>query len=304
MRKIGKIAVIARSTPSVKLKVVEALKAAGAVVAVTGDGVNDAPAIKHADIGIAMGSGSEITKEASDIVLLDDSFSTIVKAICFGRNIYRNFQRFITFQLSVNVTAMIVVIMSLTCGLDSPFNAVQLLWIDIIMDGPPALTLGLEKGGAEVLKSPPVKRTDEIVTPVMLLRIIGGGAYMATLIVCEYMFDFLNAGAELAPTVLFCMFVIFQLFNAFNCRKLTSESIFVSMGKNKLMVGVFAATFAFQILITQFLGDFFKTEKLPVALWLKIIGVCFSVVVFSEICKFCYRFFKKGQKKVARLKVG
>ena len=127
---------------------------------------------------------------------------------------------------------------------------------------------------------------------------------MATLIVCEYMFDFLNAGAELAPTVLFCMFVIFQLFNAFNCRKLTSESIFVSMGKNKLMVGVFAATFAFQILITQFLGDFFKTEKLPVALWLKIIGVCFSVVVFSEICKFCYRFFKKGQKKVARLKVG
>lgn len=303
-RKIGKIAVIARSTPSVKLKVVEALKASGTVVAVTGDGVNDAPAIKHADIGIAMGSGSEITKEASDIVLLDDSFSTIVKAICFGRNIYRNFQRFITFQLSVNVTAMIVVIMSLTCGLDSPFNAVQLLWIDIIMDGPPALTLGLEKGGAEVLKSPPVKRTDEIVTPVMLLRIIGGGAYMATLIVCEYMFDFLNAGAELAPTVLFCMFVIFQLFNAFNCRKLTSESIFVSMGKNKLMVGVFAATFAFQILITQFLGDFFKTEKLPAVLWLKIIGVCFSVVVFSEICKFCYRFFKKGQKKVARLKVG
>ena len=301
-RKIGKIAVIARSTPSVKLKVVEALKASGAVV--TGDGVNDAPAIKHADIGIAMGSGSEITKEASDIVLLDDSFSTIVKAICFGRNIYRNFQRFITFQLSVNVTAMIVVIMSLTCGLDSPFNAVQLLWIDIIMDGPPALTLGLEKGGAEVLKSPPVKRTDEIVTPVMLLRIIGGGAYMATLIVCEYMFDFLNAGAELAPTVLFCMFVIFQLFNAFNCRKLTSESIFVSMGKNKLMVGVFAATFAFQILITQFLGDFFKTEKLPAVLWLEIIGVCFSVVVFSEICKFCYRFFKKGQKKVARLKVG
>ena len=193
---------------------------------------------------------------------------------------------------------------SLALGLVSPFNAVQLLWIDIIMDGPPALTLGLEKGGPEVLKHKPVKRTDEILTKKMTIRVVVQGAYMATIIILEYLFDFLRAGRELFPTTLFCMFVMFQLFNAFNCRKLSGESIFESIGNNKLMLVVFGVTFAFQILITQFLGDFFKTEKLPAVLWLKIIGVCFSVVVFSEICKFCYRFFKKGQKKVARLKVG
>lgn len=297
--KIRGIGVIARSTPSVKLKVVEALKMAGAVVAVTGDGVNDAPAIKHADIGIAMGSGSEITKEASDIVLLDDSFSTIVKAVSFGRNIYRNFQRFITFQLTVNVTAMLVVIVSLALGLVSPFNAVQLLWIDIIMDGPPALTLGLEKGGSEVLKHKPVKRTDEILTKKMMIRVVVQGAYMATLIILEYLFDFLRAGRELLPTTLFCMFVMFQLFNAFNCRKLSGESIFESIGNNKLMLVVFGVTFAFQILITQNLGGFFKTEPLSFALWLKIIGVCSSCVLFSEVYKLFYRLAFSGKKRGA-----
>ena len=295
--KIGGIGVIARSTPSVKLKVVEALKMSGAVVAVTGDGVNDAPAIKHADIGIAMGSGSEITKEASDIVLLDDSFSTIVKAVSFGRNIYRNFQRFITFQLTVNVTAMLVVIISLSFGLVSPFNAVQLLWIDIIMDGPPALTLGLERGGKDVLSRKPVKRTDGIVTPKMLVRIVAQGAYMATLTVLQYLFDFLGAGINLVPTTLFCMFVIFQLFNAFNCRKLSGESVFESIGNNKLMVVVFAVTFAFQILITQVLGGFFKTEPLPPVIWAKIIGVCSTCVLFSEIYKLFYRLMKKNSPR-------
>lgn len=295
--KIGGIGVIARSTPSVKLKVVEALKMSGAVVAVTGDGVNDAPAIKHADIGIAMGSGSEITKEASDIVLLDDSFSTIVKAVSFGRNIYRNFQRFITFQLTVNVTAMLVVIISLSFGLVSPFNAVQLLWIDIIMDGPPALTLGLERGGKDVLSRKPVKRTDGIVTPKMLVRIVAQGAYMATLTVLQYLFDFLGAGINLVPTTLFCMFVIFQLFNAFNCRKLSGESVFESIGNNKLMVIVFAVTFAFQILITQVLGGFFKTEPLPPVIWAKIIGVCSTCVLFSEIYKLFYRLMKKNSPR-------
>lgn len=296
---IKNIAVIARSTPSVKLKVVEALKASGAVVAVTGDGVNDAPAIKHADIGIAMGSGSEITKEASDIVLLDDSFSTIVKAVSFGRNIYRNFQRFISFQLTVNVTAMLVVIASLACGLVSPFNAVQLLWIDIIMDGPPALTLGLEKGGNEVLSRNPVGRNDGIVTPKMMMRIAVQGAYMATLIILQYLFDFLRAGRELVPTTLFCMFVIFQLFNAFNCRKLSGESIFEAAGSNKAMLAVFGVTFAFQIFITQVMGKFFKTEPLPFSIWLKIIAVCSSCIVFSEVYKLFYRLAKKksAQKK-------
>ncbi len=135
---LPQIKVIARSTPTIKMRVVQALKSMGHVVAVTGDGVNDAPAIKHADIGIAMGiSGTEVSQEASDIVLLDDSFSTIVKAVKWGRGIYENLQKFIQFQLTVNLSSVIVVLTSVLLGMGAPFTALQLLWINLIMDGPP-----------------------------------------------------------------------------------------------------------------------------------------------------------------------
>lgn len=301
------IKVVARSTPTTKLKIVESLKSLGEVVAVTGDGVNDAPAIERADIGISMGTGSEITKEASDIVLLDDSFSTIVKAISFGRNIYCNFQRFITFQLTVNLTAMVVVIASLVVGMENPFTSVQLLWIDIIMDGPPALTLAMEKDRGKFMNRSPVKRTDAILTPTMAMRILFQGCFMALLIMLEYFYDFLGAGVGKVSTAVFCIFVIFQLFNAFNCRKIGSESIFSGLGDNKLMLGVFGATFFFQILMTQFLGGFFGTEPLPFVVWIKIIGVCLLTIVFSESYKLFYRILKKWKniriEKIKNLKL-
>ncbi|MBO4262907.1 MAG: calcium-translocating P-type ATPase, PMCA-type [Clostridia bacterium] len=298
IRALPSIRVIARSTPATKLKVVEALKKSGEVVAVTGDGVNDAPAIKHADIGIAMGSGSEIAKEAGDIVLLDDSFSTIVKAISFGRNIYRNFQRFITFQLSVNLTAMTVVVASLALGLANPFNAVQLLWIDIIMDGPPALTLGMETGGDSLMRARPVARTDSIITFGMLVKIILQAAFMGGIVVAEYLYDFLGAGPLGVKTAIFSLFVIFQLFNAFNCRKTGAESVFSSFGNNKLMVFVFGATFLFQIFITQLSGGFFDTVALPFGVWVKIVLTAFLTIAFSETYKLLYRFYKKGQNNL------
>ncbi|MBQ7373115.1 MAG: HAD-IC family P-type ATPase [Clostridia bacterium] len=294
-RIIKGIKVVARSTPTTKLKIVETLKSLGEVVAVTGDGVNDAPAIERADIGIAMGSGSEITKEASDIVLLDDSFSTIVKAISFGRNIYCNFQRFITFQLTVNVTAMLVVIASLVVGMENPFTSVQLLWIDIIMDGPPALTLAMERDKGKFMNRNPVRRSDGILTKTMTARIIFQGCFMALIIMFEYLYDFLGVGLTKVPTAVFCIFVIFQLFNAFNCRKIGSESIFSGFGDNKLMVYTFGATFLFQIVMTQFLGGFIGTTPLPLNAWLKIIGVCLLTVVFSESYKLFYRILKNGK---------
>lgn len=292
---ISNLKVVARSTPTTKLKIVEALKGLGEVVAVTGDGVNDAPAISKADIGISMGSGSEITKEASDIVLLDDSFATIVKAVSFGRNIYKNFQRFITFQLTVNLTAMIVVIVSLAMGLTNPFSAVQLLWIDIIMDGPPALTLAMETDRGQFMNAKPVKRSDGIITPQMLMRIGAQGLFMSVVILFQYLYDFLGVGREGISTSVFCMFVIFQLLNAFNCRKIGSESIFKGFVDNKLMIAVFFATFVFQIAITQFLCGFFSTVPLSAMAWLKIIAVCSLSVVFSEICKILYKFFKNSK---------
>lgn len=295
-RVISQVKVVARSTPTTKLKIVNALQNRGEVVAVTGDGVNDAPAIRRADLGVSMGSGSEITKEASDVVLLDDSFSTIVKAVSFGRNVYRNFQRFITFQLTVNLTAMIVVIASLILGLESPFTSVQLLWIDIIMDGPPALTLAMEADRGQFMKDMPVKRTDGIITPKMLFKIILQGAFMALVVVMEYLYDFIGAGLGSTKTAVFCIFVIFQLFNAFNCRKTGRDSVFSGFADNKPMLLVFGATFLLQIVITQVLCGFFATRPLSIQTWLKIIGVCSLTVVFSECYKLAYRLIIKGKK--------
>ncbi len=287
---LPKIAVIARSTPTVKMRVVKLLKAAGNVVAVTGDGINDAPALKNADVGIAMGiSGTEVSKEASDVVLLDDSFATIVKAIEWGRNIYENFKRFISFQLTVNLASVITVFVSILLGFKAPFTALQLLWINIIMDGPPALTLGLEPNYSDLMSRRPTARQDNIISKTMFCRIGITAVYMSVVFLCQYYFNFLGVAAEQGPTVLFTMFVLFQLFNAFNCRELHTESIFKHLFKNKLMLVVVGLTFVLQIIIIQFAGAFFGTVPLPLNVWLELFAVAVSVVVFSELIKLFLR---------------
>ncbi|WP_312433353.1 calcium-translocating P-type ATPase, PMCA-type [Lacrimispora sp.] len=291
--KLPSISVIARSTPTIKMRVVKLLKAEGNVVAVTGDGINDAPALKNADVGIAMGiSGTEVSKEASDIVLLDDSFSTIVKAVEWGRNIYENFKRFISFQLTVNLSSVIVVFTSILLGLKAPFTALQLLWINIIMDGPPALTLGLEPNYDDLMNRQPTKRDESIVSKAMLTRIAITGIYMSVVFLCQYVFNFLGATAAQMPTVLFTLFALFQLFNAFNCRELHSTSIFKNLLKNKLMLLVVGSTFVLQVLIIQFAGAFFGTIPLDFIMWVKIFVLASSVVVLSELVKLCWRSIK------------
>ncbi len=294
-KKIQKIRVIARSTPVIKMRVVNALKSQGNVVAVTGDGINDAPAIKNADVGIAMGiAGTDVSKEASDIVLLDDSFSTIVKAVQWGRGIYENFQRFIQFQLTVNLSSVIVVLASILSGFVAPFTALQLLWINIIMDGPPALTLGLEPIRDDLMKEQPTKRNASIVSKGMLSRIIINGVYISIVFMAQHWKNFLGGTQEQLPTILFTLFVIFQLFNAFNSRELSDTSVFRNIVNNRLMLGVFAFTFTLQVIITQFGGTMFNTVPLPIIMWLKMIGLAFTVIIVSEIIKFIKRIiFKK-----------
>lgn len=292
--KLPSISVIARSTPSIKMRVVKLLKADGNVVAVTGDGINDAPALKNADVGIAMGiSGTEVSKEAGDIILLDDSFATIVKAVEWGRNIYENFKRFISFQLTVNLASVIVVFVSILLGFKTPFTTLQLLWINIIMDGPPALTLGLEPNYADLMSRRPTKRGENIISKAMFSRIALTGVYMSVVFLCQYAFNFLHATSEEMPTVLFTLFVLFQLFNAFNCRELHDESIFKHLLKNKLMLLVVGCTLLLQILIIQFAGAFFTTIPLGINMWLKIFAVSASVIVLSEIIKLVRRIVKK-----------
>lgn len=293
-RLLPSIRVIARSTPSIKMRVVKILKALGDVVAVTGDGINDAPALKNADVGIAMGiSGTEVSKEASDIVLLDDSFATIVKAVQWGRGIYRNFQRFIQFQLTVNLSSVLVILLSILAGFEAPFTALQILWINIIMDGPPALTLGLEPIRGDLMDQPPIRRDANIVSREMLGNIAVNGLYITAVFMAQRWTNFLGAAGEQLPTVLFTLFVIFQLFNAFNSRALKNVSVFRNFGGNRLMIGVFALTFALQVLMTQYADGLFKTTPLPLGLWVKIVLLGASVVLLSELIKLARRGFGK-----------
>ncbi|EGT3617269.1 calcium-translocating P-type ATPase, PMCA-type [Clostridium perfringens] len=291
---LPKIRVIARSTPSIKMRVVKTLKGLGNIVAVTGDGINDAPAIKSADVGIAMGiSGTEVSKEASDIVLLNDSFSTIIKAVQWGRGIYENFQRFIQFQLTVNLSSVVVVLFTILLGFKAPFTALQLLWINLIMDGPPALTLGLEPIREDLMGREPTKRNANIVTKGMLRRIVINGVFISLVFLGQHIFNFMGATKEQMPTVLFTLFVVFQLFNAFNSRELTNTSIFKNIANNKVMLIVFIVTFTLQVVITQFGAVFFNTIALPISMWIKIILVGFLVILISEISKLIQRRLSK-----------
>ena len=285
------VRVIARSTPLLKMRVVKELKSKGNVVAVTGDGINDAPALKNADVGIAMGiSGTEVSKEAADIVLLNDSFSTIVTTVKWGRGIYENFKRFIQFQLTVNVASVLTVFICTIVGLfvegfHSPFSALDLLWINIIMDGPPALTLGLEPIRDDLMTRKPTARSESIVSKEMLRRIAVNGVFMCLVCLAQQGFNFLGVEENMVQTSVFTLFVMFQLFNAFNCRELGNKSVFSNLFKNKLMLGAFVIAFALQIVITQFGGAVFDTVPLDFLSWLKIIGMALTVVALDELVK-------------------
>ena len=285
------VRVIARSTPLLKMRVVKQLKSEGNVVAVTGDGINDAPALKNADVGIAMGiSGTEVSKEAADIVLLNDSFSTIVTTVKWGRGIYENFKRFIQFQLTVNVASVLTVFICAIVGLfvegfHSPFSALDLLWINIIMDGPPALTLGLEPIRDDLMTRKPTARSESIVSKEMLRRIAVNGVFMCLVCLAQQGFNFLGVEENMVQTSVFTLFVMFQLFNAFNCRELGNKSVFSNLFKNKLMLGAFVIAFALQIVITQFGGAVFDTVPLDFLSWLKIIGMALTVVALDELVK-------------------
>ncbi|HBW36936.1 calcium-translocating P-type ATPase, PMCA-type [Desulfosporosinus sp. BICA1-9] len=291
--KLPKIVVIARSNPTAKMRVVKLLKESNDSVVVTGDGINDAPALKAADVGVAMGiAGTEVSKEAADIVLLDDSFSTIVSAIKWGRGIYENFQRFIQFQLTVNVVAFVTVILAELMGYKMPFTTLQLLWVNIIMDGPPALTLGLEPPREHLLEKQPIKRNASIVTKDMLLKILSNGLFIVTALLMLMKTQILGGTEAQQSTIVFTSFVLFQLWNAFNSREFGVTSIFPNIHRNKLMVGVVFLTFLVQILVTQFGGQVFKTVPLEAALWFKIIAFTFSIILFSEFLKLLMRGFR------------
>jgi len=299
---IKTISIVARSKPDSKMRIVSALQYNNEVVAVTGDGINDAPALSKADVGIAMGiSGTEVSKSAADIILTDDSFSTIVKGIKWGRGIYDNFQRFVQFQLTVNVVAFLIAIISQVLGQEMPFTTIQLLWVNIIMDGPPALALGLEPVRDFVLNRKPVNRNANIISKSMIRTIILNALFITGLLLAQSTFNILNVTPEENETVMFSLFAFLALFNAFNCREFGSDSIIPNFTKNKLALQIISVTGIAQIFFVQIFQDFFNSVSLSFGIWIKIILVAVSIVVVNEIVKFVIRLFNPKTEKSEEL---
>ena len=216
---VEKSAVFARVAPEHKMRIVESLQARGHVVAMTGDGVNDAPALKTADIGVAMGiTGTEVTKEAATLVLTDDNFASIVRAVKEGRTIYDNIVKFVRFQLSTNIGAILTVLGAPLFGFATPFTAIQILWVNIIMDGPPAMTLGVEPARPGIMREPPRAANAAILSLPRLWRLGLYGLTMAVGTLAVYGWGMQHGGEAKAMTLAFTTFVLFQFFNIFNAR--------------------------------------------------------------------------------------
>ena len=295
--RIDAVAVFARVAPEHKVRIVRALKADGHVTAMTGDGVNDAPALKHADIGVAMGiTGTEVTKEAAVMVLTDDNFATIVHAVREGRAIYDNIVKFVRFQVSTNIGAMQTVLGASLLGLPTPFTAVQILWVNIIMDGPPALSLGVEPPRTGVMDEPPRPSEARILSGTRIAQLFFYGFCMSlgTLALFWYAQP---KGETYALTLAFTTFVLFQFFNLFNARNEHGTAFNRQLFSNRWLWMSLAGVIGLQILVVHWgpLQAFFNTTDLTVADWGLATAVAASVLLLDEARKLAARAFARGK---------
>ncbi|OIO21396.1 hypothetical protein AUJ17_02920 [Candidatus Micrarchaeota archaeon CG1_02_47_40] len=284
------IKVIARASPHHKYRAVSLLMAQGESVAVTGDGVNDAPAIKKANIGISMGiAGTDVAKEVSDMILTDDNFATIVTAVEYGRRIYDNIKSFVRYQFSTNAAALLTMFSAQFLGLGLPMTVLQMLWINIIMDGPPAVALGFEPAAADTMQRKPRDPGEPFVTRNLITSILFNGAAMAAGTVAVFAYYLQNEPVK-AGTVAFTTFVAFQLANALNCKS-RSQSIFGNLLSNKYLFLAIIISISLQLamIYLSFFQQYFQTVSLSLSDWTVIVGAAALILVFEEIKK---KFFK------------
>ena len=278
--------VMSRARPMDKQRLVQLLQQKGAVVAVKGDGTNDAPALNHAQVGLSMGTGTSVAKEASDITLLDDSFNSIATAVMWGRSLYKNIQRFIVFQLTINVVALLSVLLGAFFGTELPLTVTQMLWVNLIMDTFAAMALASIAPSMDVMNEKPRRRTDFIITPVMRNTIFGVGlGFLIILMGLLVYFKNLSGGMDTHHlTVFFTIFVMLQFWNLFNASVFgTNHSFFKDAGHALGMLGVALIILVGQIIIVSFGGKVFRTEPLPLSEWLYIIGGTSFVLWIGEI---------------------
>ena len=328
--------ILARSTPEHKFALIAGLKELGLNIAVTADGINDAKALKHANVGFCMGiSGCEVAKDASDIIILDDNFNSVFRAVQWGRNILDNIRKFIQFQLAVNVVCIVIVLLGGATLGNPTFSVVQLLWINMIMDTLAAISLATEPPHPSQLKMERQKKSDKIILPVMWRNIIGQASYqLVVLIVMLYTvpwwfgkgynlvdnskIDFYGAKADENPevtlartyklehyTMIFHTFVLMNLFNQLNSRKLgwRDFNIFERFFNNFKFLIVLAAEFGFQYLIILYGGAIFRTSPLAWDQHLTcfcfgfgslLVGIALKFVPLSEEGRFLYNFNESG----------
>ncbi|KAL8162748.1 hypothetical protein V2J09_014237 [Rumex salicifolius] len=291
MERVDKIRVMARSSPLDKLLMVQCLKKKGHVVAVTGDGTNDAPALKEADIGLSMGiQGTEVAKESSDIVILDDNFASVATVLSWGRCVYNNIQKFIQFQLTVNVAALTINFIAAVSAGDVPLTAVQLLWVNLIMDTLGALALATEKPTKELMEKTPVGRTEPLITNIMWRNLAAQAGYqIAILLTLQFKGESIFG-------------VDSKVFNEFNARKMEKKNVFEGIHKNKLFLGIIGMTIVLQVVMVEFLKKFANTERLNWGEWAACVGMAAVSWPIGLVVKFIpvpkkpiFSYLKKGK---------
>lgn len=286
LERVLDIKVMSRARPMDKQRLVQLLQQKGAVVAVTGDGTNDAPALNHAQVGLSMGTGTSVAKEASDITLLDDSFHSIATAVMWGRSLYKNIQRFIVFQLTINVVALLSVLLGAFFGSALPLTVTQMLWVNLIMDTFAAMALASISPSMDVMNEKPRKRTDFIISKAMQKNIFGTG--ICFLIVLMGLMAYMNnsaAGMDVHNlTIFFTVFVMLQFWNLFNASVFgTNHSIFKDAGHALGMLSVALIILVGQFIIVTFGSKVFRTEALPLMDWVYIIAGTSIVLWIGEI---------------------
>ena len=286
LERVLDIKVMSRARPMDKQRLVQLLQQKGAVVAVTGDGTNDAPALNHAQVGLSMGTGTSVAKEASDITLLDDSFHSIATAVMWGRSLYKNIQRFIVFQLTINVVALLSVLLGAFFGSALPLTVTQMLWVNLIMDTFAAMALASISPSMDVMNEKPRKRTDFIISKAMQSNIfITGACFLAVLLGIMAYMNNSAAGMDVHNlTIFFTVFVMLQFWNLFNASVFgTNHSIFKDAGHALGMLSVALIILVGQFIIVTFGGKVFRTEALPLMEWVYIIGGTSIVLWIGEI---------------------
>ena len=305
-----KLAVVARALPTDKSRLVKLAKQQGLVVGMTGDGVNDAPAVKNADVGFSMGSGTEMTKESSDIVILDDNFASLTKSVLYGRTLFKSIRKFLIFQLTVNVSAILVAFLGPFFGFDLPLTMTQLLWLNIIMDTLAGLAFAGEAALQRYMREPPIKRDEQLITGDMWSSILINGGIVALLslifLTSDWTKQLFSGGHRIGTpeaeavflTAFFAFFVFIHVFNTLNART-QGLNLFEHLFDNRLFTIIIPLIIVIQVIFITFGGEILRTVGLSANEWFWVILFALVLIPVDLVRKAVRNQFFGNPVKVA-----